>query len=187
MVWMGMLIGGPITIGVCMVLGSTAVWSYCSGTVLLVLIGLALHTIGELPLSTLSGSRYAMLATSRILHVMLSGEMVWAPVVCGVCVYVLGSGMHILLFSSTSSLYVVVFPLVVCYVVGSAAETSLHPYDVLECEPELVSGYYVDYGAVGFMVIYLGEGIAMSSLLVTLVWMVCSTGAALPLLLSCVL
>ena len=43
-------------------------------------------------------------------------------------------------------------------------ECSLHPYDVLESEPEIVSGYYVDYGAVVFMVIYLGEGIALLTL-----------------------
>ena len=40
-------------------------------------------------------------------------------------------------------------------------ESSVHPYDVLEAEPEIVSGYYVDYGGVAFMVIYLGEGIAL--------------------------
>ena len=40
-------------------------------------------------------------------------------------------------------------------------ECSLHPYDVLECEPEIVSGYYVDHGAVAFMLIYLSEGVAM--------------------------
>ena len=32
--------------------------------------------------------------------------------------------------------------------------SSVHPYDVLEAEPEIVSGYYVDYGGVAFMVIY---------------------------------
>jgi len=47
-------------------------------------------------------------------------------------------------------------------------ESSVHPYDVLEAEPELVSGYYVDYGGVAFMVIYLGEGISLSMLLVVL-------------------
>jgi NADH:ubiquinone oxidoreductase subunit H len=47
------------------------------------------------------------------------------------------------------------------YVAVALLETSIHPYDVLECEPELVSGYYVDYGGVAFMVIYLAEGIML--------------------------
>ena len=38
-------------------------------------------------------------------------------------------------------------------------ECSLHPYDVLEAEPEVVSGYYVDYGGHVFMLIYLAEGV----------------------------
>ena len=48
-----------------------------------------------------------------------------------------------------------------CYVLLALAENSVHPYDVLECEPELVSGYYVDYGGVVFMLIYLSDGISM--------------------------
>ena len=47
------------------------------------------------------------------------------------------------------------------YILIVAVECSLHPYDLLECEPELVSGYYVDHGAVAFMIIYLAEGICI--------------------------
>ena len=43
-------------------------------------------------------------------------------------------------------------------------ETSLHPYDVLEAEPEVVSGYYVDYGGVVFMLLYLTEGVVLCPL-----------------------
>ena len=50
---------------------------------------------------------------------------------------------------------------VVVYAVATMIETSLHPFDLLECEPEIVSGYYVDHGSVGFMLIYLGEGISL--------------------------
>ena len=44
------------------------------------------------------------------------------------------------------------------YAMLTMLELSIHPYDVLECEPELVSGYYVDLGGVCFMVVYLAEG-----------------------------
>ena len=51
--------------------------------------------------------------------------------------------------------------LVVIYIAILLAETTLHPYDVVECEPELVSGYYVDHGGIAFMLIYLAEGICL--------------------------
>ena len=66
------------------------------------------------------------------------------------------------LYATTTSVLVLSIPLVCTYVVASLADTSIHPYDVLEAEPEVVSGYYVDYGGVAFMVIYLGEGMAIA-------------------------
>ena len=47
------------------------------------------------------------------------------------------------------------------YLLAVLVETSLHPYDVLEAEPEVVSGYYVDYGGYVFMCIYLAEGVVL--------------------------
>ena len=49
----------------------------------------------------------------------------------------------------------------VLYVVAVMVETSCHPYDVLEAEPEVVSGYYVDCGGYVFMLVYLGEGVVI--------------------------
>jgi len=72
------------------------------------------------------------------------------------------------LHAATLSVVATSVPLVLCYAVACMVESSVHPYDVLEAEPELVSGYYVDYGGVAFMVIYLGEGISLSMLLVVL-------------------
>ena len=63
--------------------------------------------------------------------------------------------------ASISTSMVVVLPAVLCYGVAMLLETSMHPYDILEAEPELVSGYYVDYGGVVFMLIYLGEGVSI--------------------------
>ena len=62
---------------------------------------------------------------------------------------------------STITLLCVVSPSVLCYCIAMLIESSVHPYDVLEAEPEVVSGYYVDYGAVVFMLVYLGEGIVL--------------------------
>ena len=37
------------------------------------------------------------------------------------------------------------------------AETNRHPFDLPEAEAELVSGYNVEYAAVGFTLFFLGE------------------------------
>ena len=55
----------------------------------------------------------------------------------------------------------IVVPITLLYMLVCMVETSHHPYDVLESEPEVVSGYYVDYGGHAFMVIYLGDGIVL--------------------------
>jgi len=90
---------------------------------------------------------------------------------CGV-----GSGLLSTLGLSSSGMVLVCMPLVVTYIMAAMMESSIHPYDILECEPEIVSGYYVDYGGVSFMVIYLGEGIAATSLLLTLLCIVAMSG-----------
>ena len=57
------------------------------------------------------------------------------------------------------------------FFVSSLAETNRHPFDLPEAEAELVSGYNVEYSAMGFALFSLGEYchmLLMSSLNVTL-------------------
>jgi NADH-quinone oxidoreductase subunit H len=41
--------------------------------------------------------------------------------------------------------------------VSILAETNRHPFDLPEAEAELVSGYNVEYSAIGFALFFLGE------------------------------
>ena len=59
----------------------------------------------------------------------------------------------------------VLMPAVVLWILALAIDTSTHPYDMLDAEPELVSGYHVDIGGVLFMVLYLGEGMLLSTVI----------------------
>jgi len=47
--------------------------------------------------------------------------------------------------------------LFIIFFVCSLAETNRHPFDLPEAEAELVSGYNVEYSALGFALFFLGE------------------------------
>jgi NADH-quinone oxidoreductase subunit H len=49
------------------------------------------------------------------------------------------------------------FPMFIVFVISSLAETNRHPFDLPEAEAELVSGYNVEYSAMGFALFFLGE------------------------------
>lgn len=63
------------------------------------------------------------------------------------------------------------FPLFLMFFVSALAETNRPPFDLPEAEAELVSGYNVEYSAVGFALFFIGEYaniLLMSSLCVIL-------------------
>jgi NADH-quinone oxidoreductase subunit H len=49
------------------------------------------------------------------------------------------------------------FPIFLMFFVSALAETNRHPFDLPEAEAELVSGYNVEYSAMGFALFFLGE------------------------------
>jgi len=49
------------------------------------------------------------------------------------------------------------FPMFIMFFISCLAETNRHPFDLPEAEAELVSGYNVEYSAMGFALFFLGE------------------------------
>jgi NADH-quinone oxidoreductase subunit H len=48
-------------------------------------------------------------------------------------------------------------PMFIMFFISCLAETNRHPFDLPEAEAELVSGYNVEYSAMGFALFFLGE------------------------------
>jgi NADH-quinone oxidoreductase subunit H len=58
---------------------------------------------------------------------------------------------------STFWLSIPLFPIFLIFFVTALAETNRHPFDLPEAEAELVSGYNVEYSAMGFALFFLAE------------------------------
>ena len=70
-------------------------------------------------------------------------------------------------------------PMFLMFFVSALAETNRHPFDLPEAEAELVSGYNVEYSAMGFALFFLGEYANM--LLMSILTSILFLGGWLPL------
>jgi NADH-quinone oxidoreductase subunit H len=71
-------------------------------------------------------------------------------------------------------------PMFLMFFISALAETNRHPFDLPEAEAELVSGYNVEYSAMGFALFFLGEYANM--LLMSAVTSILFLGGWLPFL-----
>jgi len=105
-----------------------------------------------------SNSKYAFLGALRSTSQMVSYEVsigfVLLTIVVSVGSYDLSS-----IINSQKEIWnlFTFFPLFILFFISALAETNRHPFDLPEAEAELVSGYNVEYGAMGFALFSLGE------------------------------
>lgn len=121
-----------------------------------------------------SNSKYPFLGALRSAAQMVSYEISIGFIIITV---ITCSGSFnltlVVLAQSTVWFLIPLFPAFLMFFVSSLAETNRHPFDLPEAEAELVSGYNVEYSAMGFALFFLGEYanmLLMSSIIVVLFW-----------------
>lgn len=105
-----------------------------------------------------SNSKYAFLGALRSTAQMVSYEvsigfiMITIVVCCGSF-----NLQNIIDYQKNIWFVIPFFPLFLMFFTSALAETNRHPFDLPEAEAELVSGYNVEYSAMGFALFSLGE------------------------------
>ena len=110
-----------------------------------------------------SNSRYAFLGALRSCAQMISYELSFGFLLLSV-VSMVGSFnlIDIVMFQDEGFYFIkLYFPLFVLFFISLLAETSRAPFDLPEAEAELVSGYNVEYSAMGFAFFFLGEYVSI--------------------------
>jgi len=120
------------------------------------LSGLGVHTVIMAGWS--SNSKYAFLGGLRSAAQMISYEVSLGVVIVAVILFT-GSLNLSSIVESQANLWNAwpLFPMFLMFFISALAETNRHPFDLPEAEAELVSGYNVEYSAMGFALFFLAE------------------------------
>jgi len=105
-----------------------------------------------------SNSKYAFLGAIRSAAQMISYEISMGFVL--ITVFICAGSLNltsIVLAQENLWYFFPLFPMFLIFFISALAETNRHPFDLPEAEAELVSGYNVEYSAVGFALFFLGE------------------------------
>ena len=119
-----------------------------------------------------SNSKYAFLGSIRSAAQMISYEVSIGFIVVTVVLCAGSFNLSEITLAQQNVWYIFpLLPMFFLFVVSALAETNRHPFDLPEAEAELVSGYNVEYSAMGFALFFLGEYanmLLMGSLISTL-------------------
>lgn len=105
-----------------------------------------------------SNSKYAFLGALRSTAQMVSYEIAMGLIITSIALITGSFHLQEIIKAQINGWYIIpFFPLFLMFFVCSLAETNRHPFDLPEAESELVSGYNVEYSAMGFALFSLGE------------------------------
>ena len=105
-----------------------------------------------------SNSKYAFLGCLRSTAQMISYEISIGFILLSIILCTTSFNLiEIIKFQTTINLFIPLFPIFILFIISMLAETNRHPFDLPEAEAELVSGYNVEYSAIGFTLFFLAE------------------------------
>lgn len=105
-----------------------------------------------------SNSKYAFLGALRSAAQMVSYEVSLGVIIITVLICVGSLNLSDIVLAQERVWFALpLFPMFIMFYISALAETNRHPFDLPEAEAELVSGYNVEYSAMGFALFFLGE------------------------------
>nr|WHL46525.1 NADH dehydrogenase subunit 1 [Pheosiopsis sp.] len=105
-----------------------------------------------------SNSNYALLGGLRAVAQTISYEVSLALILMSSIIMIMDFNLMMFFFYQVNIWFLfLMFPLGLCWMSSSLAETNRTPFDFAEGESELVSGFNVEYSSGGFALIFLAE------------------------------
>lgn len=105
-----------------------------------------------------SNSKYAFLGALRSAAQMISYEISLGVTILSVILCANSLNLSDIVLAQNNNWYfIALFPMFILFFICTLAETNRHPFDLPEAEAELVSGYNVEYSAMGFALFFLAE------------------------------
>lgn len=105
-----------------------------------------------------SNSKYAFLGALRSAAQMISYEISLGVTILSIILCSNSLNLTDIVVNQNNNWYAfVLFPMFLIFFICTLAETNRHPFDLPEAEAELVSGYNVEYSAMGFALFFLAE------------------------------
>jgi NADH-quinone oxidoreductase subunit H len=105
-----------------------------------------------------SNNKYSLLGSIRSSAQMISYELSLGLSLVGVLMIVGSLSLNRIVEAQSSVWFVLYQPLgFIIYLISAVAECSRTPFDLIECENELVAGYQTEYSSMKFGLYYLAE------------------------------
>ncbi|MGN6308519.1 MAG: NADH-quinone oxidoreductase subunit NuoH, partial [Xanthobacteraceae bacterium] len=130
----------------------------------------SLSVYGTIMAGWASNSKYPFMAALRAAAQMVSYEVSIGFVLITVLLCVGSLNLTAIVEAQNSRwglfgwYWLPLFPMLIIFFVSALAETNRPPFDLVEAESELVAGYMVEYGSTPYMMLMLGEYVAICTM-----------------------
>lgn len=125
---------------------------------LVILTILSLTIYSQLLLGWAANSAYAFLGSLRSSAALISYELILSTAALIPMLMVQSYSFENIILNQTGVKFaIVLFPVFIVFLISSLAEASRVPFDLVEAESELVSGYMTEHASVAFTLLFLAE------------------------------